>query len=264
VKIKALQLEIAIIVFAPSSLNCYTIKFKMKVAPTILLLIFASSIATPSQRDEKYSLRWASPPDRVSYRLDLKFELDADVEGMDKSFGITGNVGATRIKSYPDGSYTMRFRTKMSEMNKELAPDAKESVYEATYDKQGNEINRKEIDRTPNSHLSSFMAFDPPTSKVAIGEVWTVNTSATPPDETTASFGAAQLAGIEMVGGTKCYRVEQVFRGAASDAKPSLSTVWVRVSDGVVFKMQWSGTFLQLNVQGATVTSKATLKLLEG
>jgi hypothetical protein len=58
--------------------------------------------------------------------------------------------------------------------------------------------------------------------------------------------------------------VEQVFRGAASDAKPSLSTVWVRVSDGVVFKMQWSGTFLQLNVQGATVTSKATLKLLEG
>lgn len=244
---------------------CHTIGFKMKLVSTLVVLTLASGIATSSHRDEKYSLQikpnvpW---PKKIAYGREFKFEMNPELEGIDKTFGMTASAEVTRINQ-PNGNYALRFAHKFSEMNKPLSPDAKESISEVQYDKKGKEINRTETNKVPTSHLASFMAFEAPTQKVAIGEVWTAKL-ANPPEGPSTTFGAAQLAGIELVDGTKCFRVEQVFRDSGMDANPTYSTIWIRVSDGFVFKQHWTGSFLPMKIEGTTVIAKATVKLLEG
>lgn len=237
----------------------------MKLVSTLVVLTLASAIATSSQRDEKYSLhpKLNGPvPKKFAYGFEFNFELNPEVEDMDKSFSITGSIHATQI-DHSDGAFTRRFAYKFSEMNKPLAPNAKELITEVSFDKEGNEIKRIAVDPSPSSHMACFMTFDAPSQQVAIGEVWTANLDSRS-DGLSTTFGAAQLAGIELVEGTKCFRVEQVFREPGPEAKPTLSTIWIRVRDGVVFKEQWSGSFLPIKIEGTSVTAKATLKLLEG
>ncbi len=241
-------------------------KIKMKLASTLVVLTLASAIATSSHRDEKYSLQtkpnipW---PKKIVYGVDFKFEMNPELEGLDKSFGMTATAEVTRINQ-PNGNYTVRFAFKRSEMNQPIAPDAKESIEEVSYDKHGKEIKRAESKKAPTEHLTSFMEFEPPTKKVAIGEVWTVKLPGAQPGGASTTFGAAQLTGIELVDGTKRFRVEQVFRESSVDANPTYSTIWIRVSDGFVFKQNWTGAFLPVKIEGTTVSAKATVKLLEG
>ncbi|CAN1490841.1 hypothetical protein MCEMSE15_00190 [Fimbriimonadaceae bacterium] len=233
----------------------------MKFAATLLILVGTIGLACSSGRVEKYSLRPTGPePETAKARFSFSGELEKPVDDLPSKFSLSGRLHTSIVGKQADGAYTRRTRYKIEAASPALEPDdEKEWVTESFYDRNGNKIKAAKSTEGADLPWMPSLNFEPPAQDVAVGDAWTTVNPGTPDSDEPASFGASQLAGIEMVSGTKCFRVEQVFRSGGAEPKLSYSTVWIRQSDGSVLKVDTAGSVR--NFKDSNVNLKVAFSL---
>jgi len=215
----------------------------MKLAPVLLALVMSTGIATSTRQVEKYSLRRKdTAPAEMQYDFSFNLDFVTDPPGALEPRYLKGIVNVTRINDSPKGGHTMRFEMTPLEANFELKTgESGKQVFERRYDKDGKEVKSAfelstKAEDSDTVSMSVGPSFDPPIRYVGIGEKWInvedSNDNGKPVQETSVS----ELIGIELVAGTKCFRIEQVTHSSDSTKVSSTATYWVRVSDGVGFK----------------------------
>ncbi len=233
----------------------------MKFAATLLILVGTIGFASSSGRGEKYSLKPTGPePETASARFTLSAELDKPVDDLPSKISLSGKLQTSIVEKQADGAYTRRTRFKIDETSPALdADDEKEWVKDSFYDRNGKEIKSAKVTGDVGIPWISGLDFQPPTQEVAIGDAWSTVNPGTPDSDAPASFGASQLAGIEMVSGTRCFRVEQVVRSGGTDPTISYSTFWIRQSDGSLFKVDAVGSLK--NFRDSSVSVKIAFSI---